>query len=104
MEFQIWVRRIFIGHYLVQQWVLIFGWILCYDLRESKIGNLHDNLGTRILSLVLERALKKVPDPCARRRKRRRRGRRSRRRRMKDIKPKSQISQNICVPASYWMQ
>jgi len=59
MGFQIWVRRIFIGHYLVQHWVLIFGWILCYDLRESKVGNLHDNLGTRILSLVLERALKK---------------------------------------------
>jgi hypothetical protein len=80
MGFQIGVRRTFIGHYLLQHWVLISGRILCYDLRESKVGNLYDNLGTRILSLVLARAVKKVPDPCARRRNRRRRGRRSRRR------------------------
>jgi hypothetical protein len=84
--------------------VLISGRILCYDLRESKVGNLYDNLGNRILYLVLERALTKVPDPRARRRKRRRKGRRSRRRRMNDIKPKSQISPNICAPASHWMQ
>jgi len=102
MGFHIGVRRIFIGHYLVQHWVLISEQILCYDLREGKVRSLYDNLGTRILSLVLERALKKVPDPRARRSKRR--GRRSRRRRTKDIKTKSQISQNICAPFSHWMQ
>jgi len=67
----------------MQQWVLISGRILCYDLRENNVGNLYDKLGTRILSLGLERALKKVPDPCARRRKRRRRRRRRSRRRSK---------------------
>jgi len=104
MEYHIEVRRIFIGLYLVQLCVLISGRILCYDLRESKVRSLYNNLGARILSLVLERALKKVPDPCVRRSKRRRRGRRSRRRRTKDTKTKSQISQNICAPSSHWMQ
>jgi len=50
MGFQIGVRRIFIGYYLMQHWMLIPGRIICYDLRESKVGNLYDELGTRILS------------------------------------------------------
>jgi hypothetical protein len=78
--------------------VLISGWILCYDLIESKIENLDDNLGIIILSLVLERALKKVPDPCARRSKRRRRGRRSRKRRTKDIKPNLKSPKTSVLP------